>query len=208
MSTASGPDSPQEPGSVPPPPPEGAAGGPGAPGAPGSPAAEASAAQAHPGPPYPATPGEQQAPYPDASYPQAPYPQAPYVQGQPSPQGQPYPPAAGYPVYAGQPGYAGYAPAYAPAPPKNDLAIWSLVLGLAGIVLSLTFLTGIPAVILGRQARDAERAGLADNGGLATAGIVLGWVSIGLGALLVVGLLLWLVAVVGLLALHGMGAGY
>jgi hypothetical protein len=70
--------------------------------------------------------------------------------------------------------------------PKNDLAVWSFVLGLAGLVLGCMLVTGIPAVIVGRNAQRAVAAGEANNGGLATAGIILGWVSIALTAVLVV----------------------
>jgi len=86
---------------------------------------------------------------------------------------QPGPPDGGYPVVP--------APAYAP---RNDLAVWSLVLGLLGIMGCL-FFTGIPAVIVGNNARRAVAAGQANNDGMATAGIVLGWVATGLGALVV-----------------------
>ncbi|MCC2333374.1 DUF4190 domain-containing protein [Cellulomonas wangsupingiae] len=93
-----------------------------------------------------------------------------------------YPPA-GYPP-------AGYPPAGYPPPgagpymPRNDLAVWSLVLGLLG-VLGCVFFTGIPAVVVGANARKAVAAGQADNEGMATAGIVLGWVATGLGVLVV-----------------------
>ncbi|MCM0638227.1 DUF4190 domain-containing protein [Cellulomonas wangsupingiae] len=98
-----------------------------------------------------------------------------------------YPPA-GYPP-AGYPP-AGYPPAGYPPPgagaymPRNDLAVWSLVLGLLG-VLGCVFFTGIPAVVVGANARKAVAAGQADNEGMATAGIVLGWVATGLGVLVV-----------------------
>ncbi|MBF0689329.1 MAG: DUF4190 domain-containing protein [Cellulomonas sp.] len=87
---------------------------------------------------------------------------------------QPGPPEGGYPVVP--------PPAYAP---RNDLAVWSLVLGLLGIMGCL-FFTGVPAVILGNNARRAVAAGQANNDGMATAGIVLGWVASGLGVLAVV----------------------
>jgi hypothetical protein len=100
-----------------------------------------------------------------------PYGQQPYGQ-------QPYGQAPAYPAYQGQP-YGGPVYGY----PKNSLAIWSLVLGIAAFVLSCGFLTGIPAVIVGNNAKKAVARGEANNGGMATAGIVLGWVSIVLGVL-------------------------
>lgn len=134
--------------------------------------------QQQPGQPYP---GQQQHPaqaYPGQQYPGQPYP------GQPYP-GQQYP-----------------AGAYAPPPyyPKNNLAIWSLVLGIAAFVLSCGFFTGIPAVIVGNAAKRAVAEGQADNDGMATAGIILGWVAIGLSA---IGLLLLLVFFPAVLAWVG-----
>ncbi|MCR1983795.1 DUF4190 domain-containing protein [Cellulosimicrobium cellulans] len=141
--------------------------------------------------------------------PQHPGPQGP-DQGYPGQQqpGQPYPgqPQQAYPgqQYPGQP-YPGQqypAGAYAPPPyyPKNNLAIWSLVLGIAAFVLSCGFFTGIPAVIVGNAAKRAVAEGQADNDGMATAGIILGWVAIGLSAL---GLLLLLVFFPAVLAWVG-----
>ncbi|MCC2319848.1 DUF4190 domain-containing protein [Cellulomonas xiejunii] len=86
---------------------------------------------------------------------------------------QPGPPDGGYPVLP--------PPAYAP---RNDLAVWSLVLGLLG-VMGCVFFTGIPAVVVGNNARRAVAAGQANNDGMATAGIVLGWVATGLGVLVI-----------------------
>ncbi|MFD6029406.1 DUF4190 domain-containing protein [Cellulosimicrobium funkei] len=128
---------------------------------------------------------------------QHPGPQGP-DQGYPGQQqpGQPYP---GQQQYPGQPYPAG---AYAPPPyyPKNNLAIWSLVLGIAAFVLSCGFFTGIPAVIVGNAAKRAVAEGQADNDGMATAGIILGWVAIGLSA---IGLLLLLVFFPAVLAWVG-----
>ncbi|GAA3823591.1 DUF4190 domain-containing protein [Cellulomonas soli] len=132
------------------------------------------------------SPAPPQVPYPQQEYPQQPYPpqapqgadqQGPYQQGayQQGPYQQgPYQQGA-YP-----------AGAYIQPYPKNDLAVWSFVLGLAGFVLGCMLFTGIPAVIVGRNAQRAVAAGEANNSGLATAGIILGWVSIALTAVAVV----------------------
>ncbi|WP_136519843.1 MULTISPECIES: DUF4190 domain-containing protein [Cellulomonas] len=90
-----------------------------------------------------------------------------------------YPPPG--PVPVGAPSYAG--PGYWP---RNDLGVWSLVLGVAGIVLACGFLTGIPAVILGLRARGAVARGEANNDGVALAGVISGWVAIGLGVVMTV----------------------
>jgi hypothetical protein len=80
--------------------------------------------------------------------------------------------------------------------PSSNEAIWSLVLG----ILSLTcfgFIAGIPAVVLGSVAKRkiAESGGMIRGQGLATAGLVMGWVSIGLSAAFV--LLMIISAVAG-----------
>ncbi len=127
-------------------------------------------------------------PYGQPPYPQSPYSQQPYAQ-QPYPQ-QPYPQQPGpygAPPYG--PGYPGYGRVY----PRNDLGVWSLVLALAGVALGFTFLTGIPAIIIGKRARQAVTRGEADNDGVAVAGIVVGWIATALGALLVVGIVIAIV---------------
>lgn len=133
------------------------------------------------------------APYAGQPYPGQPYPAQPYP-GQPYP-GQPYP---------GQP----YAPAY--AYPKNQLGVWSLVLGIVGVVVGCVFLTGIPAVILGNNAKRAVAAGEANNLGVAQAGIVLGWISIALGVVAIGFFVLYFVGMAGVLGLSFLstGSGY
>lgn len=167
------------------------------------------AAEQQPGaqPAAPGVPGGQPAPYGAAAQPypaQQPSPAQPYAgqqhpaqqyPGQPYP-GQPYPgqPYAGQP-YPGQP----YPPAY--VYPKNQLGVWSLVLGIVGIVVGCVFVTGIPAVILGNNAKRAVAAGEANNLGMAQAGIVLGWISIALGVVAIGFFVLYVVGVAGVLGL-------
>ncbi|MEZ0449190.1 DUF4190 domain-containing protein [Cellulomonas sp. ICMP 17802] len=133
-------------------------------------------------PPYPpaGAPQYPAAPPPPPAAP--PYPAAPQYPGTASPQ---YPAATpygsapgGYPPAAGA-----YQPGYAPVYPKNSLAVWSLVLGIASFVLSCGLFTGIPAIIVGNNAKKAVANGEANNGGMATAGIILGWVAIVLSIL-------------------------
>jgi len=95
------------------------------------------------------------------------------------PPGQPY---GGYP----QPGYP-LAP-----PPAHGKAVTSLVLGIVSIAMCGLF-TGIPAMILGRQARREikESNGRLGGDGLATAGFVTGLIGtiwMGLVTVLVIGL--------------------
>jgi len=131
-------------------------------------AAAPSAGQASPHHPQPQHPTQQhpaQPQYPAPQYPAQQYPAQQYGAGS-------------YGYYPGGP--VGY--------PRNELAVWSLVLGLVSLVLGCMYVTGIPAIILGNRAKRAAEAGEADNPGLATAGIVLGWISVVLGVLLTVAL--------------------
>jgi hypothetical protein len=90
----------------------------------------------------------------------------------------------------GQPGY-GQPPSYPPPPPgapggygqpqqTSPLAIVSLVLGIVGLLCCTFFLLGIGAVVTGFLARKqiAESQGRLKGQGMATAGLVLGAVSI------------------------------
>jgi hypothetical protein len=109
-------------------------------------------------PQYPQQPGYQQ----PGQYPQQPgqYPQQP---------GQ-YPPGAGY----------------GPAPKNNGMAIASLVLG----ILWLCSVGSILAVIFGYMAKKQikESGGAEQGDGMATAGIVLGWIGIAFLILYLIGL--------------------
>ncbi|GAB3166361.1 hypothetical protein GCM10027059_25280 [Myceligenerans halotolerans] len=144
-------------------------------------------------------PGGPSSPYePQGGGPEQP-PGSPQQPGQyPYPPSGPAGPAPGQAAvpYAGAP-YAQYAP----APPKNDLGTISLVCGiLSWIVCPLVL--GIVAIATGNASRKAIREGLANNPGSATAGLVLGWLNVGLvGAFL----LMWLAWVV--FAVLFVGAG-
>lgn len=77
------------------------------------------------------------------------------------------------------------SPQFVPAPQTDDKAVISLVLGVLSLV-SFSILTGIPAIILGKTARENIRAssGRLTGESMATAGIVMGWVSVGLAAVI------------------------
>ena len=134
-------------------------------------------------PPYGAQPPATPPPYGQPPVTPPPYGQPPVS---PPPYGQPaaygvQPPAYGSPPYP-QPG--GYAqPAY--AFPKNSLAVWSLVLGIVSFVLC-GFFAAIPAIIVGNKAKQAVAEGQANNGGMATAGVILGWVNLALTVIVVI----------------------
>jgi hypothetical protein len=93
-----------------------------------------------------------------------------------------------YPAPPPQP-YAGYAPP--PAAPKNGLGIASLVIAIVALVFIVGgIVLGVVAVILGFLGWGRARRGEANNGGVAVAGIVLGFLSI-IEAVVVIGLVVW-----------------
>ena len=94
--------------------------------------------------------------------------------------GQQYP-DAGYQYPAG---YAAPGAGYGyQAPPPKTLSMLSMILGIVSIAtLGSTFFTQIAAVVLGHIALNREPAGR----GMALAGLIMGYVTIGLGILLVV----------------------
>lgn len=132
--------------------------------------------------------GEPQQPQEPSGTPQYPAAPPPYPQGASAP--TPYPGSPQYPAaapYGSAPGgYGQPGPGYGAAYPKNNLAVWSLVLGIVSFVLSCGLLTGIPAVIVGNNAKKAVARGEANNGGMATAGIILGWIAIVLSVLTII----------------------
>jgi hypothetical protein len=73
---------------------------------------------------------------------------------------------------------------YAPPRRTNSLAVASLVCGIAQPFMF--GLTTIPAVILGHIAQSQIRRTGEDGGGLATAGLVLGWIGLSIGLLVAV----------------------
>jgi hypothetical protein len=120
------------------------------------------------GPPNPPP----QQPAPGYGYPQQPGPGYGYPQTGPS---YPAAPPVGYPQ---APGYG------VPAQPRNGMGTSGLVLGIIGVVCSLTFILwffgvilGILAIIFGAVGRGRANRGEANNKGAATAGLVCGIVA-------------------------------
>lgn len=116
----------------------------------------------------------------------------------PPPPMAPPPPAGGYPPpqYGAYPG--GYPPAqpYAggtppPAAPSNGLGIASLVTAIIALLSVVGgVVLGIVAVVLGFMGWGRAKRGQATNGGIAIAGIVLGFLSI-IEAVVVIGVAIW-----------------
>ena len=130
--------------------------------------------------------GYGQTAYASPDYGQAGYGQAGYSQagsGQGGFGQAPYsPPAYGPPGYGSPGAYPAYQPGYAPMPATsktNGFAVASLVCGLVGLLCGLG---AILAIIFGFVARSQIRRsqGLEKGGGMAVAGIVLGFIYIAL----------------------------
>jgi Domain of unknown function (DUF4190) len=128
---------------------------------------------------------------PEANAPAPPAVQPPYEA--PTYGGQ-YSPAAPQPYMPPQPGYAPFSP------PNSTAAIVSLVFGILSWVV-LPFIAGIVAIVAGHMARNEIRnsGGQISGSGMATAGLILGYINVGLAALACVGF--------ALLAIIGAAAG-
>ncbi len=106
----------------------------------------------------------------------SPYQQGPYYPGpyQPGPYPGSYPPPPPQP-------YSGFTPP-PPVGPKNGLGIAALVSAIVGLVFCWSvfggIILGLCAVIIGFVARGRVKRSEATNGGVAIAGIVLGFLAI------------------------------
>ncbi len=96
-----------------------------------------------------------------------------------------------------------FSQGYSPQPvlPQSTLAIVSLIAGIGGFTF-LPLIGGIVALLTGYAARKETRAvpPTASGDGMATAGIVMGWIQIGLTAVSLCCFALYFVFVVGLVA--------
>jgi len=104
---------------------------------------------------------------------------------------QPPPPPSGAWTNPATPGATpGYYPSTAPVPSTSGLAIAALV---TGLFFWCFVIPGIVSVVLGNLALEqiAHSGGATRGRGMAIAGIVLGWVGIGI---LGIGLLIWVIS--------------
>lgn len=128
--------------------------------------------------------GQQQPPFDPYGQPQQ-TPPDPYSVPQPNPYTQPNPYAqpttaipSSVPPSPYGPGYGGYA--VMAAPPQNTMALTSMILSLAGILLLVTAPIG---AILGHVALKQIKQTGESGEGMAKAGIIVGWIITGLLAL-------------------------
>jgi hypothetical protein len=72
-------------------------------------------------------------------------------------------------------------------PPANPKALWSMILGILAIAPCGIF-AGIPALILASSAKKeiAASQGAQGGEGMATAGVVLGWISVAISTTLLI----------------------
>jgi len=139
-----------------------------------------------PWPPRQPQPQPQPQPLPQQQWPQ-PLPQQQWQQqGMPPAYGQVWPPQA---------------PPPGPPTRTNSKATWALILGIVGMVLCGVF-AGIPAIVLGHQARKeiVSGRGTQEGRGMATAGFVLGIIS-------TVASVLYIAFMITLIATDGFGEG-
>ena len=96
-----------------------------------------------------------------------------------------------------QPGSQWGQPANAPTTPKNGTngnAVAALVLGIIGLPIICPLLApSIIALVLGYRARRQVRETGQEGGGMATAGIVMGWIGTIVGALIWIGVILGMI---------------
>lgn len=122
------------------------------------------------GPAQPSSNGQPD--HPPQSYAPQPYP----TQAYPAPQyGQPNPPWGAYPP-AQAPYGGGYPPPWPMPRPTNGMAIAALILG----ILWVYWLGSILALVFGYIARSQIRRTGEGGDGMALAGIILGWIGIGI----------------------------
>lgn len=143
-----------------------------------------------PGDPYAPRPEDEPAPYPAP-----PYAAPPNTEDGPTncdPARQFVGPTSAPPGYY-PPGF--YPPGYYGPAPTNSKAGWSLALGLAGFMVCP--LTAVGAIILGNQAKEEIRRSHEQGEGMATAGVILGWVMCGLAVAGAVMILLIVAVAVG-----------
>lgn len=134
------------------------------------------------------------------------------------PPGQPPPPPGGYPPQQPPQGYPpayppqgapqqpygypapGYPPGYGPPPvqpPNNGYAVAALICSIVGVLFILPVIGPILGIVFGNNAKKqiAQSQGREGGENLAQAGVILGWIGIGLNVLV---FLFFLVLIVGL----------
>jgi hypothetical protein len=138
----------------------------------------------------PSSPAPQPVGYPDPAYQAG---DTPDVDKQPETEAG-VPPQPGSPQPGALPSYGGYPPHYVVRRPMNNMALAALIVGL--VSLFSCPLIGAVAVYLGNRARAEIRSSGEEGDGLALAGLIVGWVAVGLSVLMV----LFFVVYLGIIA--------
>ena len=131
-------------------------------------------------------------PPPPPSHTLPPPPPPGYAAAPPPPTGYATPPPAPG-AYGAQPaGYAAAPPAYGaasnPAAAKNWMNTTALILSLASLITGVTAIAGI---VFGHLGLAAAKRGEATNRGVGLAGLIIGYVLVGLGILAIVGFIVF-----------------
>jgi hypothetical protein len=118
--------------------------------------------------------------------------------GEAASQAEPVQPLAPPPSQPPEPRLEGGVPPEG-GPPTSGLAIAALVLGILGVIQVLPVVGSALALLFGYMARSdiRDRPAALSGEGLATAGIVLGWIGVGLWVLGALGLVLGLAGLLG-----------
>jgi hypothetical protein len=134
-------------------------------------------------------PGAEQPPAPPAYTPE-PAP-APPAYGAPA-YGAPAAPQQGYPqapTYGAQ-GYPAQPYGYAPPAKTNTMAIVSLILSIAGLVI-VPFIGSLVGAILGHVSLGQLKTSGEQGRGLAVAGVIIGWVGLALAIIGTIAIVAW-----------------
>ncbi|MFK3985437.1 DUF4190 domain-containing protein [Micromonospora sp. NPDC050397] len=117
-----------------------------------------------------------------------------YPAGAPDPAAYQQYQQAGYPAPAYPPGYG-----YPATPPQNGMAVASLVVSIVGVLglcgYGLGGYLGIVGAILGHVAKRQIRERGESGGGMATAGIIIGWIAAGIAVLATIAIIIFFVYV-------------
>lgn len=127
---------------------------------------------------------QQHEPYPNPQY-QDPQYQNPQYPNQQYPNQQYYSPQYGNAPYAGG--------GYQTSAPTNTLAIVSLVLAILGLTF-LPLIASVCAVVCGHMSRDQIKRSGEGGSGFATAGLIVGYVTIALFLLVIVAIIVFAIA--------------
>lgn len=123
-----------------------------------------------------------------------------YGQPEAQPASAPYAGDAGQPYAQTTSPYGGGYGGYGQEAPRNTLALVTLILGIAGF---FTGLTGLAAIVTGHISLSQIKKSGEEGRGLALTGLVLGYVTVGLSLLVIIGFVIFFVIAAGVASSAG-----